>query len=76
MTDKRNTKNVKKQYRKIIRLSEKEKIRMISVFELKGTKSDFARLYRANRQSVQRILSNGFGEERIISSMKEYCKKQ
>lgn len=74
--DKRNTKKNIKQYRKVIKLREKQLLQLNDCFLLPGTKTDFQRKYSIPRQTVIRILAAGQGEERIVKSMIEYCKNQ
>lgn len=73
---KRNTKKNIKQYRKVINVGKKQLLLLIDCFSLSGTKTDFEREYAIPRQTVTRILKNARGEERIVKSMIEYCKKQ
>lgn len=73
---KRNTKINKIQYRRVIIIGKKQLLLLNECFLAFGSKTHFQREYNIPRQTVTRILSAGKGEERVINSMIEYCKKQ
>lgn len=73
---KRNTNKNKKQYRKVVLLEKKQLNLLNQCFSLMGSKTDFERKYYIPRQTVTRILKRKSGEERVVESMLQYCKKQ
>lgn len=64
------------QYRKVVKVSKKDLLLFKKVFSAFGTKTDCERKEGITRQSITRVLLNERGEERIVKSIRKYCKKQ
>lgn len=61
------------QYYKVVKILPKEIKAMKSKFELLGSKAEFYREYKITRATIDRVLRNEKGLDRVVDAMKKYC---
>jgi hypothetical protein len=60
------------QYRKLVELKKGESKTLAEAFRLRGTKAEFERVTAIPANTLNRVLRNGYGEERVISRVRQF----